>query len=94
MSETQNEGKVYEITYSIKGGTYDDGIRVNGVFLFSVVMRRVYRAIVDGRKDHAFYIRDHLLDLGFEHTRRQISNALQSLKHKGLLKYNGRWNAV
>lgn len=82
----------WKITYSINGGTYDDGLIVNDKFIFGHIMRRVFRSLADGPCMQASCIRVHLAKNGFMHTNKQISGALQRLKTLGAVEYiDDRW---
>ncbi len=82
---------MYKVLYTIHGGSYDDRLEVNGEILHGKIQTRVYRAIVDGKCRQIRGIKDHLIKRDMWHSREQISSALQSLKKKGLVKYQYMW---
>lgn len=90
------EAAKYEVTTTMRGGSYDDMIKVKGEYLHGLNHRRVYRAIVDGDCHQAWQIRLHLgkIDWMPAYSVAQISSALQGLRQKGLVEFNCKWDAV
>ena len=90
------ETSKYEVTSTMRGGSYDDAIKVRGERLYGLNQRRVYRAIVDGDCHQVWQIRIHLgkFDWMPVYSVDQISSALQGLRRKGLVEFNCKWDAV